>query len=98
MFIRQERTESGLGDIVTVATYNFYNNAAAQVGANVTGKIKFETADKNKGLGTGINDYVVQLDAYKKLNQWTVFGGLGYNVLGSSADVPLKNVFNVTTD
>lgn len=72
MFVQQERTESGLGDIVTAVAYNFYNIAAPQVGANVTGKIKFGTADKNKSLGTGMNDYVVQLDIYKKLNQCTI--------------------------
>ena len=90
------RTASGLGDVVAAATYNFYNDAASQFGADVTGKIKFGTADKAKGLGTGENDYSVMLDVYKKVNQITFFGGVGYAVLGSTAAIPLKNVFNVT--
>ena len=90
------RTASGLGDIVTAATYNFYSNAESQVGADVTGKIKFGTGDSAKGLGTGENDYSVMLDAYKKLNQVTFFGGVGYTVPGSTTAIPLSNVFNVT--
>lgn len=90
------RTASGLGDVVTAATYNFYSDAASQVGADVTGKVKFGTGDSTKGLGTGRNDYSVMLDAYKKLNQVTFFGGVGYAVLGSTTAIPLRNVFNVT--
>lgn len=88
------RTASGLGDIVAAATYNFYNDAASQSGADVTGKIKFATGDSAQGLGTGENDYSVLLDVYKKVNQVTFFGGIGYTVLGSSTAVPLKNVFS----
>jgi hypothetical protein len=90
------RTTSGLGDVVAAATYNFYNNSAAQMGADVTGKVKFGTADKDKGLGTGENDYVLLLDVYKKIGQWTVFGGVGYTDLGSSPDIPLRDVFNAS--
>lgn len=90
------RTASGLGDVVAAATYNFYNDAASQSGADVTGKIKFGTGDSAKGLGTGENDYSVLLDVYKKVNQFTLFGGVGYTVLGSSAAIPLRNVFSLT--
>lgn len=88
------RTDSGLGDIVAAGTYNFFNDAALQFGADITGKIKFGTADKDKNLGTGKNDYGAQLDVYKRINRWTLFSGLGYTVLGSSADIPLNNVWN----
>jgi hypothetical protein len=90
------RTASGLGDIVTAATYNFYNDAASQSGADVTGKVKWGTGDSAKGLGTGENDYSVILDVYKKVNQLTFFGGIGYTVLGDTAKLPLRNVFSLT--
>src|SRR3569623_1760620 len=67
---------------------------STQIGADITGKIKFGTADKDKNLGTGKNDYGTQLDVYKKIDRWTLFSGLGYTVLGSSADIPLHNVWN----
>src|SRR5688572_5284211 len=44
-------TESGLGDIVASATYTAYYDKAAKLGVDVTGKIKFGTADSDKGLG-----------------------------------------------
>ena len=87
---------SGFGDVVTSASYNLYNDAAAQFGIDLGGKIKFGTADKNKGLGTGENDYGAEIDVYKKVNSVTIFGGLGYTKLGSSQYIQLKNVFNAS--
>ena len=87
---------SGLGDVVTSATYNVFNDSAAQFGIDLGGKIKFGTADKNKGLGTGENDYGVEIDAYKKVNSTTIFGGVGYTKLGSSQNIQLKNVLNAS--
>jgi hypothetical protein len=82
-------TESGLGDIVAAATYAFDMGGGSAPALDVTGKIKFGTA----GLGTGENDYSVQVDIYKTFDRITGFGTLGYSVLGSSPSIPLNNVF-----
>lgn len=87
-------TSQGLGDVVAAATYAAYFNPASQFGVDVTGKVKFATADRNKGLGTGENDYAAQVDLYKGFGPFTLFGGVGYNVLGSSSYIALNNVFN----
>lgn len=84
---------SGLGDITASATYEAYTNSAAQFGIDLTGKIKFGTADENKGLGTGKNDYTVSVDTYKGFGAWTVFGGVSYTWLGSSQYIQLNDVF-----
>jgi hypothetical protein len=89
------QTNSGLGDVVVAGTYNVYNDVASGVAVDLGGKIKFGTADIDKNLGTGENDYGVQVDAYKTLGKWTVFSGLGFTALGSSPTVPLDNVFNI---
>lgn len=86
-------TESGLGDVVAAATYNVF----AGTGANpwlvdLTGKVKFATADETKGLGTGKNDYALQVDAYKVIDRFTAFGTVGYKVLGSPTGITLDNV------
>jgi hypothetical protein len=86
-------TESGLGDVVAAATYNVY----AQTGHNpllvdLTGKIKFGTADDTKGLGTGKNDYALQVDLYKTIDNFTPFATVGYKWLGSPAGTSLNNV------
>lgn len=86
------RTDSGLGDLTTAATYSLFADANTQSGLDITGKIKFGTADSDKGLGTGKNDYWLLLDPYKKLGNVTWFGGLGYGILGSSETLQLKNV------
>ncbi|QNK00796.1 transporter [Dyella telluris] len=84
---------SGLGDITAAATYEAYRDTSAQFGIDVTGKIKFGTADADKGLGTGKNDYSFAVDSYKGFGKWTVFGGVSYTWLGSSQYLRLNDVF-----
>ena len=86
-------TESGLGDIVAGVTYNLYDGSATAPAVDITGKIKFGTADENKGLGTGENDYSTQVDFYKAFGNFTALAGLGYRVYGDTNEAPLKNVF-----
>jgi len=87
-------TESGLGDVVAGATYNVYAGTGAKpLFVDLTGKVKFGTADETKGLGTGKNDYAFQVDLYQSLGKFTPFGTIGYDVLGSPAGSTLNNVF-----
>lgn len=86
-------TESGLGDIVAAATYNLYAGSATAPAIDITGKVKFGTADKDKGLGTGENDYSTQVDLYKAYGDFTALAGLGYRVYGDTSSAPLDNVF-----
>jgi hypothetical protein len=88
------RTAAGLGDVTTAATYSLLAEPKAQLGVDVTGKIKFGTADSDKELGTGRNDYWLMVDAYKKYGNLTYLGGLGYGKLGSSSTLQLDNVFS----
>lgn len=85
--------QSGLGDIVVAGTHDVYDGGTNGTLVDVTAKIKFGTADETKGLGTGKNDYALQTDLYKTLGANTVFGTLGYKVMGSPAGVTLNNVF-----
>ena len=87
-------TASGLGDVTAQATYHLVNDSASQFGLDLTGRVKFGTADVNKGLGTGRNDYGAEVDAYKGFGDaWTAFGGVGYTDLGSSTYIQLRNVW-----
>lgn len=85
---------SGLGDVVASAGYGVYRSADRTFGLDLTGKIKFGTADENKGLGTGKDDYGLSVDAYKVMGDWTAFGGVGWMKYGSSAYIRLKNGAN----
>jgi hypothetical protein len=86
-------TESGMGDVVAGATYNVYWNKDTRTAVDLTGKVKFGTADEKKGLGTGKNDYSFQVDVYKSFDRLTPFGTVGYKVLGDPAGYTLDNVF-----
>lgn len=88
-------TESGLGDVVFSVTQSIAQLGGAKpLILDLTGKIKFATASTSKGLGTGENDYTLSLDAYKNIpHNFTLFGDIGYKVLGDPSGVNLNNVW-----
>jgi|WetSurMetagenome_2_1015567.scaffolds.fasta_scaffold05935_4 hypothetical protein len=83
-------THSGLGDISASTTYNIVSGNESRPRVDLTGKIKFGTADTY--LGTGQNDYAVQVDLYQEMDRFTPMGSLGYEVLGSPVGIQLNNV------
>jgi hypothetical protein len=87
------RTESGLGDIVAGVTRNLVEVTTSGTLIDLTGKIKFGTADAGKGLGTGENDYAAQVDVTQRVTSaLSAFGSLGYKIVGSPTGADLKNV------
>lgn len=87
-------TESGLGDVVGAFTfYELYVSDQANFIVDATGKIKFGTADEAQGLGTGENDYTVQLDAYRFFERLSLQGSAGYRLRGNPPGADLNNVF-----
>ena len=88
------RTASGLGDLVASATYAAYHDRGAQLGLDVTGKVKVATADEDEGLGTGEHDFALLADAFKQVDRVTWFGGVGFHMLGSSPAIPLDDVWS----
>jgi hypothetical protein len=81
----------GLGDIVLAATYVYYPGVDFLPLTELTGKVKFGTADEDKGLGTGETDYSIQLDLSKRFGRVTPFGAAGYRFIGEPSDVSLQN-------
>jgi hypothetical protein len=84
-------TQSGLGDIVTMASYDLYMNDDEDTGLGVTGRIKFGTA--NKSFGSGLNDYSLQIYSYTRIGDLSPSLSIGYEVVGSSSTTPMNNVF-----
>ena len=86
--------KAGLGDVVAGATYNLYRETGSNPFlVDLTGKVKFGTADEKKGLGTGSNDYAAQVDIYKTMGLFTALGTVGYKVMGTAPGLKLDNVF-----
>lgn len=87
-------TESGLGDIIgSVTFYDVINSQRLGLALDLTGKVKFGTADVDKGLGTGESDYSVRADVYKFAGDFTVLSSLGYKVHGDPDGYDLDDVF-----
>lgn len=86
------KTESGLGDVVTAITYTLPGPARNGTFIDFTGKVKFGTADEDKGLGTGENDYYVQLDLAKTFGRFTPLITGGYRFVGEPSGADLDDV------
>lgn len=87
------RTDAGMGDVVASSSYSLVNSARSGMLLDVTGKVKFGTAEKYKGLGSGANDYATESSLYKIFERRSVFGTVGYKVFGPSQGYSLNNVF-----
>lgn len=85
-------TNTGVGDVLLQGSMNLYAGNARNTLVDLTGKVKLGTADRNKNLGTGENDYFLQVDGYQTVGKTTWFGSIGYAVLGDPPGVNLKNV------
>ena len=86
-------TESGLGDVVAALTvYDVFYSPELALALDVTGKVKFGTADADKGLGTGETDFTVIADLVKVLDRAMLIGSVGYKFRGEPDDYALDDV------
>jgi hypothetical protein len=83
-------TASGIGDLTLGATYSLPTGSALGVDLGVNAKIG--TADADKGLGTGANDYGVSVDLYRDFDGTMLFGGAGYTRLGTSPFIDVDSI------
>ena len=86
----EDSSASGIGDLRLSATYAF--DTGGPLGVDLTGNVKVATADEDKGLGTGEQDYGLALDLYRDFDGTLLFGGVSYTMLGDSEFVPLDDV------
>lgn len=91
--VRQTRTTNGgIGDIVLQGRYYILDENRLLPTVAVTGRIKFPTADPDRGLGTGEFDEGAGIEISKQLFR-NVLGFVdgGYTIIGKPEDVPLRN-------
>lgn len=84
-------TQSGLGDIVTSLAHDFFYDKASGLTLGATAKIKFGTASRDRGLGTGETDEMLQFDVARAFGDWTPFASCGYRFLGKPPGIELHN-------
>ena len=93
--VQTRTTESGLGDLVLRGRYYVLDEGALLPTVALTAKIKFPTADRDRGLGTGEFDEGLGIELSRKLSDaWIGFVDVGYTVLGDPPDVNLRNQWN----
>jgi hypothetical protein len=86
-------SESGLGDITAAYTWFAYPGTDTYPIVDVTGRVKFPTADEDKGLGTGEMDFALETDLIKGIDRHSLFVTLGYKIFGDKPDFEIDNVF-----
>lgn len=87
-------TSSGIGDVqAAVTVYDVLVSKGGEFALDLTGKIKFGTADADAGLGTGEQDYALQADWFRFFSRFTAMGTAGYFVRGDPADYDLSDTF-----
>ena len=84
-------TRNGIGDVVIAAGYGYFPDGGLLPAVQLSGKVKLGTADENKGLGTGEENYTIQLDLSKNIGPITPFAAVGYTFIGDPPDVNLDN-------
>jgi len=86
-------TESGIGDVIAGVSYRdaFNSEVTSGTAVDFTAKVKFGTADVNKGLGTGENDYTIQAELYNYYDRLMSFGILGYKFRGDPPGINLSD-------
>jgi hypothetical protein len=90
-------TQQGLGDIITSLTRMDVLNteSASGVSLDLTGKIKFATADEASGLGTGENDFTLQASLIKSGDYILPYAVVGYTFRGDPPGIDLADVWSV---
>ncbi len=86
-------TESGIGDIFVKGT--FYVMQESRTGLfdlSLAGKIKFPTADRDKGLGTGRFDETVGIELGRSIGpDWTGFLDVYHTFIGTVSGLGLRD-------
>lgn len=86
----QSGTAAGLGDLVLGVIYSIPTGNA--LGIDVGFNAKVATADEDKGLGTGANDYGVSVDLHRDFDGTMLFGGVGHTRLGASDFIDVDSI------
>lgn len=85
-------TESGLGDIVLRGRYYLVEESDGAPEIALTGRVKFPTADADKGLGTGEFDEGGGIELTKGLfGNLVAYADAGYTFIGKPPGLDLRN-------
>jgi hypothetical protein len=88
-------TERGIGDTILRGRYYLLDEQGWRPTLAVTAKIKFPTASRDQGLGTGEFDEGLGMELSKKFGTtWIGFADVSYTNLGDPPGLDLRNQWN----
>mgnify|MGYP001222887180 CR=1 FL=1 len=85
------KPQSGLGDIALRVGYVLIQETDLVPQVKPVVSVKFPTADRDRGLGTGEFDEGASVEISKWFGDWYTYLEPGYMFQGESADLPLKD-------
>lgn len=88
------RSQSGIGDVILKSGYIVLKEGTLIPEIRPEVYVKFPTADKNKGLGTGEFDGGAGVTLNKWVDNWNGYFEGVYNMIGTSQDFTLKDFFS----
>lgn len=83
------QTEKGMGDVTTTLGYILYD--ANDWLLDISGKIKWPTADETKALGTGEKDYTTEISLARQWGRLSTYLSAGKKFMGDLPDAPFLN-------
>lgn len=86
-------TRSGLGDMRVSVSRAVFPQQSDGLFFEITVTAKLATADENKNLGTGENDYSVKLAFSSNKGHWTPGLTVGYQLTGDTDETDFNDVF-----
>jgi hypothetical protein len=84
-------TNQGFGDLTTSLQHFILNEKTAVINLSAKAEMKLATADTAKGLGTGVNDYFLEMQASKSFGNWMAKTSLGYGILGNPSSIKVND-------
>lgn len=94
MLSKSNGHSEGIGDAIIGGTYNAFYYPELAFAVDIGLKLKLPTANKDDGLGTGELDELLQLYAYKRVDDFTLMLGAGYKWMGQPENVSYRNVIS----
>ncbi len=88
-------SESGLGDLAVSPRWKYFDQARFLPSQAVSFTVKFPTADREKGLGSGETDYDLTWIATERINEKVqVDANLGFSWIGKPEDENASDLFH----
>lgn len=94
--VRPRTTEGGLGDMLVRGRLDVWRETDVLPDVSLTARIKFPTADEDKGLGTGEFDETLGIEFWKTLTgPWSALADFSYTWTGDPPGRVLRDAWGV---